>query len=95
MKKIIFCMAVFVATWGLQSCSEDTQTKMKGDVPESEVPVAVTSAFGAKYPGATDVKWERETENSQTLYEAEFKFEDKQREAFFDEAGTFVREEAD
>ena len=95
MKKIIFCIAVMGASLGFQSCSEDSQTKMKGDVPDSEVPEAVKVAFSTKYPGATDLQWERETENSATVYEAEFKFENMEREAFFEENGNFVREKVD
>lgn len=68
---------------------------MKGNVPDSEVPAAVKTAFSTKYPGATDLEWEKETENSKTVYEAEFKFENKEREAFFDEAGNFIKEKVD
>ncbi len=68
---------------------------MKGHISESEVPAAVMNSFNTKYPGATDVKWERETEDSRIVYEAEFKMSDNKMEAFWDEAGNFVREDND
>ena len=53
------------------------------------VPESVRSSFKARYPEASDVKWELEGKK----YEAEFKMNDKKMEAEFNEDGSFVKEE--
>ncbi len=92
MKKTIVYTALLIAGLYLSACSEH---KTEADVTEAEVPAPVKDAFASKYPGATEVKWEKETEDSKVIYEAEFKFENKEKEAFFEEGGTFIKEKAD
>ncbi len=95
MKKIVLAVAVACGIWGVTSCSEDTKAKMTGKIPETDVPAPVRESFNTKYTGATDVQWEKETKDSKLEYEAEFKMNDKEMEAFFDESGNFLREEND
>jgi uncharacterized membrane protein YkoI len=83
MKKSIILPACFTM---LLACNEKK-------IAASEVPPAVISAFNAKYPGATDVKWEHEKEKGKWVYEAEFKSNGKEDEVHFDSAGNFVGEE--
>lgn len=83
-------MALFGA-----SCSEDTQTKMKGQTPDSEVPMAVKTAFSSKYPGASDVEWKKETEADKIKYEVEFKYQNKEWENEYDENGNLLKSEND
>ncbi|MCD6010362.1 MAG: putative beta-lactamase-inhibitor-like, PepSY-like [Flavipsychrobacter sp.] len=90
MKKTIVYMALFVAGLSFTACKEN---KTETDITEADVPVAVKDAFTAKYPAAAEVKWEKETEGAKVCYEAEFKVENKEKEAFFDEAGAFIKEE--
>jgi hypothetical protein len=54
------------------------------------VPVAVTNAFNAKFPGATDLKWEKE--NSKEL-EANFKLNNTTVSANFGLDGSWVETE--
>ena len=54
------------------------------------VPVAVTNAFNNKYPGATDVKWEKENAKE---YEAEFKLNGNNVSANFSADGAWVETE--
>ena len=61
--------------------------------PQNEIPSKVQSAFEEKYPGAELKKWEVEKENGQTIYEVKFKVADQNKEAEFDENGTFLKEE--
>ncbi len=79
----------------MQACNERTESKMKGNTPASDVPASVTSAFNTKYQGAADVEWDKETQNNQTIYEAEFKQNGKELKATFDTNGTFILEKND
>ncbi|HSH67090.1 MAG TPA: PepSY domain-containing protein [Bacteroidia bacterium] len=71
----------------LSSCA--TELKIVGD----DVPTAVSSAFKAKYPNATNPEWEVEKEEGRLVYEAEFKIDGKSKEAYFKPDGTFLKEE--
>ena len=96
MKKIVLCIAFIIAGWVIfQSCSEDTQTKMKGHTPDSEVPLPVKSAFSTKYPGASDVEWNKAPEVVKHVYLVKFKFENKEREIIYDETGNPVKSKND
>ncbi|MBL0232041.1 MAG: PepSY-like domain-containing protein [Chitinophagaceae bacterium] len=55
------------------------------------VPAAVKSAFSAKYPNATDVKWGKENKHE---YEAEFKMNNNAVSANFKENGSWVETES-
>lgn len=82
-----FCIALFSATL-LASCGGEKHE----EIAPGDVPPAVVTGFSAQYPGAADVKWEREEENGKILYEADFTFEGKKMDAHFDEAGTVVED---
>lgn len=92
MKKTIVYIALITAGCWLSACSEK---KTETDITEAEVPAPVKDAFIAKYPAATDVKWEKEVEAAKAVYEVEFKLDSKEKEAFFEETGTFIKEKAD
>lgn len=95
MKKIIICLSFAFSVFLMQSCNERTETKMRGNTPESDVPAVVKTSFSSKYPGASDVEWEKKTENNTTVYEVEFKQNSKETEATFDMNGTFISEKND
>lgn len=59
----------------------------------TDLPPTVASAFAAKYPGATNAEWEAEKENGRLVFEVDFEFDGKNREATFRPDGTFVEEE--
>ena len=91
MKKSIICLSLLSMTL-FTACSGGGQ-KQEEFLDEAQVPAAVKDAFHAKYPAATDVKWEKETEGSKVEYEIGFKMDGYGKEAFFKEDGAFVREE--
>lgn len=55
-----------------------------------DVPKAVTDAFAKKFPGATNVKWDKENKNE---YEAEFTLNGKSASANFLTDGSWVETE--
>jgi uncharacterized membrane protein YkoI len=85
MKKFLACCAVF-AFCALSSCSSKK-------VSATDVPAAALAAFNAKYPGATNTEWITEKKNDKTIYEAQFKLNDKNVEAEFEADGTFIQED--
>jgi hypothetical protein len=62
-------------------------------IVSSDVPASVVSAFQVKYPSATDVEWEAEKTDGHLAFEAEFKVNGKNKEAYFRPDGTFLKEE--
>lgn len=71
----------------LTACSDDDD-----DVATSDVPQAVLTAFAAKYPEATNVKWEKEHE----IYKAEYYNADHNEvDVWFNPDGTWLRTETD
>ena len=73
----------------MQSC--DNKTKQKGETTEADVPAAVKKSFSTKYPGATNVEWEKEKEYNKIIYDVEFKINGKDDKAEIDEAGNFIK----
>jgi hypothetical protein len=63
------------------------------EIASSDVPQAVLSSFAGKYPQAKDTEWEIEKEDGKLYFEAEFKVDDKRKEAYFRPDGTFSKEE--
>jgi hypothetical protein len=59
----------------------------------TDVPQAVMTSFNNRYPGATDVEWEVEKEDGKLYFEAEFKINGREMEAYFRPDGTFTKEE--
>lgn len=83
-KSILFgsLITIFMAT----SCSDNK-------ISEDKVPGAVVTNFKAKYPAATDTKWITEKKDGKTIYEAQFKQNNQEIEAEFNEDGTFKQED--
>ena len=90
-------MLVYVAAfslWVLPACDSDTKTKTNEDaISVNDVPEVVRTAFTAKYPGATDVKWEDATENNTKTYKAKFEVNGSKKKAEFGADGGFVKED--
>ena len=72
----------------ITSCSEK-----EIEIAESDVPEPVLTAFNGKYMGANDVEWEVEKADGKLYFEAEFKIEGREKEAYFRPDGTFTKEE--
>lgn len=68
-----------------QAHASDTQ------VNKNEVPKAVLEAFEKAYPNAKDVEFEKETSNGKSVYEVEFKENDREREVLFDADGVILQ----
>ena len=66
--------------------SVDQQT-----IPASRVPTAVIESFNTNFPDATDVTWERKSQNGTRIYEATFTRNDQRWEARFLPDGTLIR----
>ena len=66
--------------------SVDQQT-----IPASQVPTAVIESFKTHFPDATNVTWERKSQNGSRIYEATFKMDGKRWEARFLPDGTLIR----
>lgn len=88
MKKTFIYLPVAVFTLFFTACSEKK-------LSPSEVPAAVTTSFSAKYPGATDVEWERENEDNKAIYEVEAEVNGKGIKAKFDESGNLISQDDD
>ena len=78
----ILAFAIF-----LGSCA--SEFKIAGE----DVPPAVLAAFNSKYPGAQNVEWEAEKTDGHLAFEAEFKLNGAEKEAYFKTDGTFLKEE--
>jgi hypothetical protein len=87
MKKLIIFPSAFIL---MCSCSEKEKK-----ISAAELPSKVSASFNAKYPDASDVKWEEEMENGKTVYEADFKLHGNGIEVEIDTAGIVVKEELD
>lgn len=61
------------------------------DIPDSKVPSVVLNAVQAKYPGATDVEWEKKKTN----YEAEFKTDSMKLTLLVDGNGKIIQQKKD
>lgn len=92
--KSIFMMLLGAALIFTSSCSsEKAETEVTTESNETEqinVPEVVSAAFTAKFPSATDVEWEMETE---TEYEANFEMYEKEYSAKFDQTGKWLETE--
>lgn len=91
--KSIFMMLLGATLFFTSSCtSEKHEEETTTEITESElqIPEVVSNAFTAKFPSATEVEWEMESE---TEYEANFEMEGKEYSAKFDQAGTWLETE--
>ena len=66
--------------------SVDQQT-----IPASRVPAAVIESFNTNFPDATNVTWERKSQNGTRIYEATFTMDGRRWEARFLPDGTLIR----
>ncbi len=94
MKQIILLLCISFFGWSFQSCTDDSG-KGQDKLAPANVPAAVVSAFNAKYPGATDVEWDKGKEGDKQTYKAEYKSGDKKIKAEFGEDGSFIKEKRD
>jgi hypothetical protein len=85
--KTIKILFTGIAIIGLSSCATEF------DIPGDDVPATVKDALKAKYPTAQVTKWEAEKMDGHLSYEAEFKVDGKEKEAYFKPDGTFIKEE--
>ncbi len=68
--------------FALFSCDEAT-------TDATEIPIAVTSAFEAAYPGATEVDWEMDDDH----YEVEFEMNGEEMEVEYSATGEVLEME--
>ncbi len=80
--KSLLSLACFVFLFATIGCSQK--------ITEKDLPVPVKTAFNNKFPGATDIKWEKE--NKKEL-EANFKMNNADVSANFSLDGTWVETE--
>jgi hypothetical protein len=71
------------------SCADGDKAE---DIAPGDVPPAVVTSLSNKYPGAAEVKWEKDNHDGKIVYEADFLYEGKKMDAEFDEAGTLLEE---
>lgn len=89
MKKILLAASLLIASATFAGTTHFNMTmhKMeKGDgrhVSEANIPSRILNAFYAKYPSATNVRWEIEREHGYKVYEVEFMLNGKKRKAEF------------
>ncbi len=77
---------VAVASASFLACSQAQSTQ------PSEVPSVVLTAFQEKFPQASDIAWDKE---SDTEWEAEFKMDNKEMSANFSPEGKWLQTETD
>jgi hypothetical protein len=80
--KSLLSLACFIFSFATIGCSQK--------IAEKDIPVPVKTTFNTKFPGATDIKWEKE--NKKEL-EANFKMNNADVSANFGLDGTWVETE--
>jgi hypothetical protein len=97
MKKFLLILAIGFSAISFQGCNDDkgkTSTDTdKDDIPASQVPQPVQSAFAAKYNAATNVQWEQAQENGAKTFKAKFTVDGKKIKAEYDSTGRFIKED--
>ena len=94
MKKLFFVLTMALLLSALPACNDDKKTNATSDdISVNDVPEPVRTAFAAKYPGATDVKWEDATEDGTKTYKAKFETNGTKKKAEFGTGGNFIKEE--
>ena len=78
----LLAIACFILSFATIACSQK--------ITEKDIPAPVKTAFNNKFPGATDIKWEKE--NKKEL-EANFKMNNADVSANFGLDGTWVETE--
>jgi hypothetical protein len=106
MKKWILMLCISVSLLGMNACnnSDDNDQAKRGgdtsirnddkgdDIPVSQVPQVVQTAFASKYNGATDIKWETATENGTPTYKVKFDYNGERKNAEFASDGSFIKD---
>jgi len=98
MKKFILSFFISALAFSFQACDNSSQTKSEAKdeaISEADVPATVKTNFMAKYPSATDIRWENAKENDKATYKAKFSLNGKNFKAEFGEDGAFVKEKED
>ena len=78
MKKILLAASLLIAATTFAGATNLTAVKFSSEagkgvhIPASQVPAAILAQFNSQFPGAANVRWERETEHGQTVYQAKF-----------------------
>ena len=79
MKKLFLAASLLIAatsfTGVYQATASSLSTAAKGDgqhISPSQVPAPVMASFNANFPNANNVKWEKEKEHGQVIYQADF-----------------------
>jgi hypothetical protein len=78
----LLSLACFIFSFATIGCSQK--------ITEKDVPAPVKIAFNNKFPGATDIKWEKENKKE---FEANFKMNNAEVSANFGLDGTWVETE--
>jgi hypothetical protein len=95
MKKVILLLVTCFSLVAFEACNNEAKSKEDKELPASDIPAAVKSAFSAKYSTASDIKWEDAHEAGEETYKAKFTLNGKKMKAEFDAKGGFVKEEED
>lgn len=70
--------------------SDDLSVSSSSNIPASQVPAAVMSAFNSKYPAASgQIEWEKEDGNT---YKVKFFIGSQRKQAIFSSTGSFLSE---
>ena len=80
--KSLLSLACFIFSFATIGCSQK--------ITEKDLPAPVKTAFNNKFPGATDIKWRKESAKE---YEAEFKLNNTNVSANFKTDGTWTETE--
>jgi hypothetical protein len=98
MRRLFLVFFIVITGFSFQACNDNSKTKSETKdeaITEADVPASVKTTFTAKYPSATDIRWENAHENNKQTYKAKFSLNGKNFKAEFDDAGTFIKEKED
>lgn len=97
MKKIFLAASLIIAATSLTTVNvanaSTVSVASKGDgqhIPASQVPAPVIVSFNSDFPTAKNVRWEKEREHGQTVYQADFMLNGKRWRAEYAPDGTLL-----
>ncbi|WP_276135115.1 hypothetical protein [Polluticoccus soli] len=94
MSKNLLSIAALAFSLFVSACSGSSNAMADREpITSADVPVAVLSAFNAKYPDAVDVTWGKGTNSGATEYKAAFMQDGKQKHAEYRERQGVVVED--